>query len=92
MNIPLHRSSLRPTPGIVGEVRYNTDTDEMQTYDGTGWKTIGEMPQVLGWEKWRAWYPVRVNGKWNWGNIVYRRRLLNGHWKYGNMFDVLREI
>lgn len=86
-------TNIRPTAGIVGEVRYNVDTDEMQTYDGTSWRTIGEPAKKIEWEKWRAWHPVRVNGHWTWGKIVYRHHVSSpggGFYKYGTIFDVLK--
>lgn len=92
MNIPLIRPTARPTPGVTGEVRFNSDTNEMQLFDGKVWLPLVDSPQKRVWKKWRAWYPVRVNKKWNWGNIVYRRRVLSGQWQYGDMFDVLREV
>lgn len=92
MNIPLMTSK---KPGIPGEVRYNVDTNEMQAFDGKQWRVIGEPTTVALWKKWRAWYPVKVNGKWAWGKTVYRQwvsRERHGFWKYGTIFDVLKDV
>jgi hypothetical protein len=49
------------------------------------------------WKEWFAWYPVKVDGKYEWFKTVYRR-CINSYvdhedWKnyeYGTLFDVLR--
>ena len=48
------------------------------------------------WNKWFAWYPVKINGKRVWMTTVYRR-LINtyvdmddwSYYEYGTIFDVL---
>lgn len=51
----------------------------------------------LPWEKWVAWYPVRVHGQRTWLKTVYRRSLLTyvdmddwERYEYGTIFDVLK--
>lgn len=44
------------------------------------------------WEKWYAWYPKRVKGKWYFNEWIYRMWVLGpggGTYKYGNHFDYL---
>ena len=50
------------------------------------------------WEKWFAWYPVKVHGKRTWLNIVYRRSVRIyvdmddwEQYEYGTLFDVITE-
>jgi len=54
------------------------------------------------WEKWFAWYPVKVNGTRVWGKSIYRRQLEwfewfelgweeHGNWEYKTLFDLLKE-
>lgn len=46
------------------------------------------------WERWLAWYPRRINGRWYWGKYVYRYWCLGpsgGFWRYGDVFDRLRD-
>jgi hypothetical protein len=52
----------------------------------------------LPWNKWFAWYPVRVHGKYTWLKIVYRRSLLTyvdmddwSRYEYGTIFDIIKE-
>lgn len=48
------------------------------------------------WEKWFAWYPVKVGNSRVWLKVVYRRQLNTyvdyddwAYYEYGNIFDVL---
>lgn len=52
----------------------------------------------LSWEKWFAWYPVKVHNNRVWLKTVYRRRIISyvymDDWKryeYGTIFDVIAE-
>ena len=54
------------------------------------------------WQKWFAWYPVRVPllyspsgiaGKYVWGQKIYRRPFSVGdtfYWEYGTILDVIK--
>lgn len=55
-------------------------------------------PKRYPWEKWFAWYPVKVKGKVQWMKYVYRRinmkysnSRMKNQWEYGDMFDILKE-
>lgn len=50
------------------------------------------------WEKWFAWYPVKVQGKRTWLRTVYRRSIISyvdmddwQRYEYGTLFDVIKE-
>lgn len=95
MRIPIATTTSRPIISVQGEIRFNVDTNEFQAFDGTNWRTMGESTVKIKWEKWRAWHPVRVNGKWTWGKTVYRHHVSSPggeFWKYGTIFDVLKEV
>lgn len=52
---------------------------------------------IVKWQSWYAWHPVRVKGKWYWLTQVYRRRkgaLFKRYdsWIYGDDFDALKGI
>lgn len=54
--------------------------------------------ELTPWEKWFAWYPIRVNGTVVWLKTVYRRSLTTyvdmddwKHYQYGTIFDVLKD-
>lgn len=51
----------------------------------------------LPWEKWFAWRPVKIHGRYVWLKTVYRRTTLKyidtdkwQHIEYGTLFDVLK--
>ncbi len=53
---------------------------------------------TLPWEKWFAWYPVKVQGKRTWLRTVYRRSVHSYvdmddwmRYEYGTIFDVIKE-
>ena len=53
---------------------------------------------VSPWEKWFAWYPVKVHGKRVWLTTVYRRNINTyvdmddwNRYEYGTVFDVLTD-
>lgn len=72
-------------------------------------KTFKTMEQVLDfnmsnstsvpWEKWYAWHPVKVKGKWKWFKTVYRKynwaksteQPFGKGYDYGTIFDVLKD-
>jgi hypothetical protein len=37
----IHRPTISPGAQSSGMVRYNTNTDNLEVYDGVGWQTIG---------------------------------------------------
>jgi hypothetical protein len=50
------------------------------------------------WQKWFAWYPVKVNGDTQWLKFVYRRKWINVFHsgdefktEYGTVFDILKD-
>lgn len=52
----------------------------------------------LSWEKWFAWYPVKVHNNRVWLKTVYRRSIISyvdmddwKRYKYGTIFDVIAE-
>ena len=95
MRVPIVPTGSRPTSGVAGEIRFNVDTNEFQSFDGKQWRVVSESPTVAAWKKWRAWYPVKVNDKWTWGKTVYRKHVSSpggGFWKYGTIFDVLKDV
>ena len=62
----------------------------------TNYNQVYRKVVFLPWEKWFAWYPVRVHGKYTWLTTVYRRCLLKyvdmddwTHYEYGTIFDVI---
>jgi hypothetical protein len=51
----------------------------------------------LPWEKWFAWYPVKIHGRRVWFRTVYRRTVVcyvdADKWSrvdYGTLFDVIK--
>jgi predicted chitinase len=53
---------------------------------------------TLPWEKWFAWYPVKVHNKRVWLKTVYRRSIHSyadlddwQRYEYGTIFDVIAE-
>lgn len=53
---------------------------------------------ILPWQKWFAWYPVKIHGKRTWLKIVYRRSIFSyvdmddwERYEYGTLFDVITE-
>jgi len=53
--------------------------------------------EIMAWEKWFAWRPVKLNGKRVWFKTVYRR-CINTYvdhddwtrYEYGTLFDVIK--
>lgn len=53
----------------------------------------------IRWEKWYAWHPVKVHGRYTWLKTVYRRynwaksteQPFGREYDYGTIFDVLTE-
>jgi hypothetical protein len=51
------------------------------------------------WAPWFAWRPVRVCGRWQWLQYVYRYPILKTYetineptrYEYGNIFDILTD-
>ena len=53
--------------------------------------------ETMPWQKWFAWYPVRVHDKRIWFKTVYRRCINTyvdhdnwSRYEYGTLFDVLK--
>ncbi len=48
------------------------------------------------WTKWYAWRPVRtVSGRWMWLETVYQQASFGPagiHYRYGDAFDVLKDV
>jgi len=89
----------RPINPAVGSMRYNTDTHQMELYDGANWMVVAESkPKPNPWRQWYAWYPVRVHGRWKWLTTVYRYKtntyVNHDDWavyEYGTIFDAIRD-
>jgi hypothetical protein len=87
-----------PKAPSAGEIRFNTNTNNLELYNGTLWtivNTTDPLPTSKSWTKWRAWYPVRVHGKWTWLKTVYRYRVISpggGSYRYGTIFDVIKDV
>ena len=54
--------------------------------------------KIMPWEKWFAWYPVKINGNYTWFKTVYRRCINTyvdmddwSRYEYGTIFDVITE-
>ena len=52
----------------------------------------------MPWEKWFAWYPVKIAGRRVWLKTIYRRNILSYvdmddwiRYEYGTLFDVLKQ-
>jgi len=68
---------------VIGKVNYN------QVY---------RKIEIMPWEKWFAWYPVKVNDNYIWFKTVYRR-CINTYvdmddwtrYEYGTIFNVITE-
>ena len=50
------------------------------------------------WNKWFAWYPVKVHGQRTWLKTVYRRKINTyvdmedwARYEYGTIFDILKD-
>ena len=53
---------------------------------------------IQPWQKWFAWYPVKIHGKRTWLKTVYRRSIFSyvdmddwERYEYGTLFDVITE-
>jgi hypothetical protein len=100
MRIPIATSTSRPVISNAGELRFNVDTHELETFDGKQWRVIGEssnMKSTKPWKKWFAWRPVKVKGHWVWWKTVYRYKTNTyvnyddwANYEYGDIFDVLK--
>jgi len=62
------------------------------------WTALYRKRLVHPWEKWFAWYPVKVHGKRTWLKTVYRRNIISyvdtekwSTYEYGTIFDVLTD-
>jgi len=61
-------------------------------------ESFGE--EYQNWHRWFAWRPVKVDGKWAWFKMTYRRYShtfgdygwsLWNCWEYGTLLDILKE-
>lgn len=62
----------------------------------TNYNQVYRKVVTLSWEKWFAWYPVKVHGKRTWLKTVYRRSIVSyadmddwARYEYGTLFDVM---
>ena len=97
LQIPLHTTNTYTRP-TAGEIRFNADTNQFESYNGSQWYVMGDgsSTAIQPWVKWWAWYPVRVHGHWVWGKTIYRKQPWLAHnnypgYEYGTLFDVLRD-
>lgn len=74
--------------GVVGQV---VVTDQ-QVIDsgmlGQGWIRMGEPTITVRWQRYFAIRPRKINGRWTWLRWAYRTGQ-KGHYRYGDLFDVL---
>jgi hypothetical protein len=64
----------------------------------TNYNQVYRKIKIMPWEKWFAWYPVKVNGNYTWLKTVYRRCINTyvdmddwSRYEYGTIFDVIIE-
>ena len=83
---------------VKGQLRYNGNTDNWEIYNGLTWCVKVDEPcdDQPKWEKWWAWKPVRINGRWTCFKTVYRRQPWLEHnnypgYEYGTLFDVIKD-
>ncbi len=62
-----------------------------------GAETVARKIEKGAWQKWFAWYPVKIHGKRVWFTTIYCRCINtyvdHDDWKryeYGTMFDVIK--
>jgi predicted chitinase len=70
----------------------------IQVTGRTNYNQVYRKVITLPWEKWFAWYPVKVHSKRVWLKTVYRRSLLTyvdmddwQRYEYGTIFDIIKE-
>ena len=61
-------------------------------------KIVYRKIMTFPWEKWFAWYPVKVHNNRVWLQTVYRRSIISyvdmddwQRYEYGTLFDVIKE-
>lgn len=88
------RSTVLPN-GDVEEIRTNPGAAPARYVNGAR-QPVKETNRQ--WQKWFAWRPVRLNGKWIWLKWVYRYRTNNyvdyddwARYEYGNILNVLKD-
>ena len=98
--LPTGTVAQRPPTLATGQLRFNIDTNQMELFNGTDWTVVGEtIPKREPWNKWYAWYPVKVNGKYKWFKEVYRREITvysdqknePPKYEYGTIFDAIKD-
>lgn len=64
----------------------------------TNYNQVYRKVVTLSWEKWFAWYPVKIHSRRTWLKTVYRRSILSyvdmddwERYEYGTIFDVVAE-
>lgn len=74
-------------------------TGSVTQYTGkVNYKQVYRKIEIMPWEKWFAWYPVKVNGNYTWLKTIYRR-CINTYvdmddwtrYEYGTIFDIITE-
>jgi hypothetical protein len=65
----------------------------MLDYPGAVYRKVIRLP----WEKWFAWRPVKIHGRYVWFRTVYRRCINSyvdmddwSRYEYGTIFDVIK--
>lgn len=65
----------------------------MLDYPGAVYRKVIMLP----WEKWFAWRPVKIHGRYVWLSTVYRRSIHSyvdmddwQRYEYGTIFDVIK--
>ena len=64
----------------------------------TAYHNVYRKVVYLSWEKWFAWYPVKIHSRRVWLKTVYRRSIHSyadlddwQRYEYGTIFDILKE-
>ena len=74
-------------------------TGSVTQYTGrTNYNQVYRKVVTLSWEKWFAWYPVKIHSRRVWLKTVYRRSIHSyadlddwQRYEYGTIFDILKE-
>lgn len=105
MNITIYNTQdgktveLRDIPNAPPMVSVNGVVQQPGTYRIVGQSVFFDHPQGTKWQPWFAWRPVKVNGVWSWGKMIYRKPILKTYvtmddwnsYEYGTILDVLKE-
>ena len=84
--------------GSIIQVTGRTNYKDIKMNSNTAFHNVYRKVVYLSWEKWFAWYPVKIHGKRVWLKTVYRRSIMSyvdmddwERYEYGTLFDILTE-